>query len=183
MCRLCKDADFRIGLKKRTGTLVHFGTTPSGNTVTTPCGLTITWQSFRHHVAKDDRLPTSGPTGMTKSLRSILNELGISLSTQQKSSPQLPTNVYKAVKNLSSGRPADGLPSVMPVHSRLLIDTARALGKSSWKREVTSSEIYALHRKCIQSLRTFKQPSGRSLESHCSMLRDLIIRDIKNGTE
>ena len=182
MCRLCSDKDFRIGLQKRTKTLVHFDITPSGNSVMTPCGRTITWQSFRHHVVKDPRLPTSGITEITKWTRSILNEQGISLGTPQKSSPQLKTSVLKAVKNLSSGNPAGDLPSVLPLHSQLLIDIARALGKSSWRREVTSREVYELHRKCIQSLRTYSQPSGRSLESHCSIVSAFIIQDIKNST-
>ena len=183
MCRLCTDNDFRIGLKQRTGTPAYFSTTLSGNTVICPCGRTITWQSFRSTVAKLTSLPVNGCTEISKPLRSQLNERGIWLATRSKNSPTLPTIALEAAKNLSSGSPAGDLPSVLPLHLRLLIDIARQKGKELWPNGATSKDVSELHEKCIRSLRSYSQPSGRTLESHCAILTDSIIRDIKNGTE
>ena len=150
-CPHCVSRNTWLILKRSNVPSAVYELSPSENTVTTPCGLTITWSYFLTILPKPVQLPIPGNTASLRSTNSRLAEQGISLVTPQKNSRLARTVALKAVKNPNSRRGRQDPDSALSFTERSFRHIARAV-LPTYKRTETSPELFALADRYIQYL-------------------------------
>lgn len=181
MCKLCESKKYRLSLKSRDGVNAHFGTISSVNTVTSPCGRTITWQYFRERIAKCENLPTDGRKVSRRHLRFLRKELGISLNMPRKSSPRITMQDCLLIKNPNLEARREFRRSVHPSYLRWFIDIVTELEKRSSSSVATSKEVYELGKRYIPLLKSCLLKYESSSGSPPCIGSDSFMKDILNG--